>query len=63
MARMNIGKAENGRYRVLFEADSGKVVCEVADQLGRQTENEKKQAALKKAKMLAKAFYEAIPER
>jgi hypothetical protein len=63
-AHLNVGKLGGDRYQIAFETDAGKVVCEVSvranDRGESRTADEKRQDALHKAKLLARAFHEAI---
>ena len=63
-AQLNVGKLGGDRYRITFKTDAGKVVCVVSvKSIGRRDSrraDEKRQDALHKAKMLARAFHEAI---
>jgi hypothetical protein len=63
-ATLNIGKLSGDRYRIAFETDAGRVVCEVSVRAGgrpdRRTPDERRQDALHRAKLLARAFHEAI---
>lgn len=66
-ANMNIAKLSDDRYRVSFETGTDKVVCEVAVKVpgkpNKGADQERQQAALRRAKTLARAFHEAIPDR
>jgi hypothetical protein len=63
-AHLNVGKLGGDRYKIAFETDAGKVTCEVSVRVGNRaqsrTAEEKRIDALHKAKMLARAFHEAI---
>ena len=63
-AHLNVREIDSTHYSLAFETDGGKVVCDVsvegATGSGKLTAAEKKQAALHKAKMLTRAFHEAI---
>lgn len=65
-ASLSISKAAKDHYRLSFDTESGVVTCEVSvRQPGRsdtRTNDEKRVAALHKAKRLARAFYESIHE-
>ena len=65
-ASLSVGKAGKDRYKLAFETDTGKVVCEVSvRQSGKRdtrTEDERRIAALHAAKRLVRAFCEGIPE-
>jgi hypothetical protein len=61
MAQMSIDKLSDDRYRIIFKAEIGKVVCEISVKaLGRLKESEKRLLALKRAKGLTRALHEAI---
>jgi hypothetical protein len=63
-AHLNVREIDSTHYSLAFETDGGKVVCDVsvegATGSSKLTAQEKKQAALHKAKMLTRAFHEAI---
>ena len=63
-AQLKIHEIDSTHYSLAFEADGGKVVCDVsvegATGSSKLSAQEKKQAALHKAKMLTRAFHEAI---
>jgi len=63
-AHLNVRKIDSTHYSLAFETDGGKVVCDVSVEgamgSSRLTAEENKQAALHKAKALARAFHEAI---
>jgi len=62
---LKIGKSDKGRYTISFDADAGKVTCEIlalSAPLKGSSAAEEREAALKRAKRLAKAFCEAIPD-
>jgi hypothetical protein len=65
-AHLDVQEIDSSHYKLAFEADGGKVVCDVSvDGIvgsGTLTAKEKKQAALHRAKALARAFHEAIVE-
>lgn len=63
---MFIGNLGHGRYRIRLDTDDGSVVCDISvalkgQQLDTRTAEQKKQAALAKAKALAKALDAAVP--
>ena len=65
-AHLKVQKIDSTHYSLAFEAEGGKVVCDVSVD-GKSgstgfTAEENKQAALHKAKLLARAFHEAIVE-
>ena len=64
-AQLNVSKAGKDRYRLAFETEAGKAICEVSvHQPGRRdarSEDEKRAAALHAAKRLVRAFHEGIP--
>lgn len=66
MAHLDIGEAVNGRLRIAFKTEIGNVSCEVSEKtLGppeKHSDADRRVAALKKAKKLVRAFYEAIPD-
>jgi hypothetical protein len=65
-AHLKVHKIDATHYTLAFETDGGKVVCDVSvdGTAGSKglTAEENKQAALHKAKQLARAFHEAIVE-
>ena len=64
MAQLKIGKPDKGRYTFSFDSDAGKITCEILAlpaPLKGSSAAEEREAALKRAKRLAKAFCEAIP--
>ena len=63
-AHLKVREIDSTHFSLAFEADGGKVVCDVSVEgaVGSSTltSQEKKQAALHKAKLLTRAFHEAI---
>jgi hypothetical protein len=63
-AQLKVHEIDSTHYSLAFEADGGKVVCDVSVEgaagSSKLTPEEKKQSALHKAKMLSRAFHEAI---
>jgi hypothetical protein len=63
-ARLDVREIDKSHYSLAFETDAGKLTCDVSlkdsSGLGRQTAEERRQAALHKAKLLTRAFHEAI---
>lgn len=63
-AQLSIGKVSGDRYKIAFETDAGTVTCEVSVAPARRADgrsaDEKRIDALHRAKMLARAFHEAI---
>jgi hypothetical protein len=63
-AQLIVGKLGDDRYKIAFQTDAGTVTCEVS--VGRskradgRSADEKRLDALHRAKMLARAFHEAI---
>jgi hypothetical protein len=65
-ARLNIKKAGNDSYKLVFQSEKGKIVCEVpleAPGRGSTSEEDRREMALQRARMLTGAFHEAIPQR
>jgi hypothetical protein len=64
-AHLNVSKAGRDRYRLAFETEAGKVICDVSvrqpNRPDNRTEEEKAAAALHTARRLVRAFYEGIP--
>jgi hypothetical protein len=64
-AHFNMSKAGKDRYRLAFETEGAKAICEVSVRRpgGRdhRSEDEKRVAALHAAKRLVRAFHEGIP--
>jgi hypothetical protein len=65
MAHLNIGNSDRGRYSISFDSSDGTITCEVSalsdpSPKGFSAEDER-QAAMKRAKRLARAFCEALP--
>jgi hypothetical protein len=59
-ARLDVSKVARG-YRIVFKTDAGKVICEVSGRPGSAGGAQgKREDALHRAKMLARAFHEAI---
>lgn len=62
-ARLDVSKIARG-YRIVFKTDAGRVVCEVSGRAGAAASaggsRGKREDALHRAKMLARAFHEAI---
>ncbi len=66
MAHLNIGNPTKGRYSISFDSSDGTITCDVSalsdpSPKGFSAEDER-QAAMKRAKRLARAFCEALPE-
>lgn len=64
MAELKIEKPGAGRYTVSFDTEGGRVTCELSgldSSLDGGDGSAERHAALKRAKRLVKAFYEAIP--
>jgi hypothetical protein len=63
-AQLKVREIDSTHFSLAFEADGGKVVCDVSVEgavgASKLTSQEKKQAALHKAKLLTRAFHEAI---
>ena len=63
-AQLKVREIDSTHFSLAFEADGGKVVCDVSVEgavgSSKLTSQEKKQAALHKAKLLTRAFHEAI---
>ena len=63
-AHLKITEIDSTHYSLAFETEGGKVVCDVSvdggSGPGKFSAAEKKQAALHKAKLLTRAFHEAI---
>jgi hypothetical protein len=63
-AQLKIHEIDSTHYSLAFEAKGGKVVCDVSvdgdSGSSKFSAAEKKQAALHKAKLLTRAFHEAI---
>jgi hypothetical protein len=65
VAHLKIGKPGKGRYTISFDTEAGKITCEVLAlpaPLKGSSAAEEREAALKRAKRLAKAFCEALPD-
>lgn len=65
-ARLNIKKAGNDSYKLVFQSEKGKITCEVpldAPARGKNSEEDRRAAALQRARMLTGAFQQAIPDR
>jgi hypothetical protein len=65
MAHLTIGKPDHGRYSISFDTSDGKVTCEVSalsDPLKGSSAEDERKAAMKRAKRLARAFCEALPD-
>jgi hypothetical protein len=64
---LNIGKLANNQYKIALTTDDGKIICEVSvarrggapDTRG---DAEKREEALRKAKNLGKALFDAITD-
>lgn len=66
VARLKMKKSGSESYRLEFASEKGKIVCEVAveSQKGQKlSEEERRAAALTRARALSRAFHEAVPER
>ncbi|MFW6077782.1 MAG: hypothetical protein ACOC71_08505 [Hyphomicrobiales bacterium] len=63
-AHLEVREIDSTHYSLAFETDGGKVVCDVSVEGDagsvKFTAAERKQAALHKAKILTRAFHEAI---
>lgn len=63
-ARLEVREIDSTHYSLTFEAEGGKVVCDISMEgtagADGSTAEEKRQAALHKAKVLTRAFHEAI---
>jgi hypothetical protein len=65
-ARLNIKKAGQDRYKLVFQSEKGKITCEVpleGPARGNNSEVDRREAALRRARTLTGAFHEAIPDR
>ncbi len=65
VARLKVNKSGNDRYKLVFESEKGKITCDVpAEKQGKtQSEEDRRQAALTRARQLSRAFHESIPDR
>jgi hypothetical protein len=64
MAHLNIGNPTKGRYSISFDSSDGTITCEVSalsSPLKGSSAEDERQAAMKRAKRLARAFCEALP--
>jgi hypothetical protein len=63
-AQLKIREIDSTHYSLAFETDHGRVVCDVSvdgeSGSSKFSAAEKKQAAMHKAKLLTRAFHEAI---
>jgi hypothetical protein len=63
-AHLTVREIDSTHFSLAFETDGGKIVCDISVEgaagSSRLTAGEKKEAALHKAKLLTRAFHEAI---